>query len=113
MRSIVNSTFVSLDGVINHMGGWHFDFVDDELKSVALEQISECDALLMGRHTYESYVGVWPGRDDEMAKRLKAMPKHVVTTLRAIRSGTTATSSTDHTWLTRSGSSRPPPAAQS
>ena len=31
MRSIVNSTFVSLDGVINHMGGWHFDFVDDDI----------------------------------------------------------------------------------
>jgi hypothetical protein len=29
-RSIVNSTFVSLDGVINHMDRWHFDFVDDE-----------------------------------------------------------------------------------
>ena len=29
MGKIVNSTFVSLDGVINHMDRWHFDFVDD------------------------------------------------------------------------------------
>jgi hypothetical protein len=31
MGKIVNSTFVSLDGVINHMDRWHFDFVDDGL----------------------------------------------------------------------------------
>ena len=28
MGTIVNSTFVSLDGVINHMERWHFDFID-------------------------------------------------------------------------------------
>ena len=28
MRPIVCSSFVSLDGVINHMERWHFDYVD-------------------------------------------------------------------------------------
>jgi hypothetical protein len=30
MGKIVSSTFVSLDGVINHMDRWHFDFIDAE-----------------------------------------------------------------------------------
>jgi hypothetical protein len=30
MGRVINSTFISLDGVINHMDKWHFDFVDDE-----------------------------------------------------------------------------------
>ena len=40
MGKIVNSTFVSLDGVINHMDRWHFDFVDDESDAFALQQIA-------------------------------------------------------------------------
>ena len=35
MGKIVNSTFVSLDGVINHMNRWHFDFVDTESAGTA------------------------------------------------------------------------------
>lgn len=27
MGTISNSTFVSLDGVINHMDRWHFDYM--------------------------------------------------------------------------------------
>ena len=55
MGKIVNSTFVSLDGVINHMDRWHFDFVDDESDAFALQQLRDSDALLMGRRTYDVY----------------------------------------------------------
>ena len=41
MRRIVNSTFVSLDGVINHMERWHFDYIDQESEAIALEQLRE------------------------------------------------------------------------
>lgn len=30
MRRIVNSTYVSLDGVIEHLEQWHFDYFDDD-----------------------------------------------------------------------------------
>jgi dihydrofolate reductase len=80
MRKIMNSTFVSLDGVINHMDRWHFDFIDDELQALALEQIGESDALLLGRHTYDSYANAWPGRDGELADRINAIAKHVAST---------------------------------
>jgi hypothetical protein len=38
MGKIVNSAFVSLDGVINHMERWHFDFTDDESDVIALQR---------------------------------------------------------------------------
>ena len=80
MRKIVNSTFVSLDGVINHMERWHFDFIDDELEAHALDQLRESDALLLGRHTYEAYASAWPGRDGEVADRFNAMAKYLAST---------------------------------
>lgn len=80
MGKIVNSTFVSLDGVINHMERWHFDYVDAETDALALQQLQGSDALLMGRHTYDAYAGVWPGRDGALADRINAMTKYVAST---------------------------------
>lgn len=77
MRSIVNSTFVSLDGVINHMDKWHFDYVDSENDALALEQIAASDAMLMGRKTYDVYASAWPNRDGDYAQRINAIPKYV------------------------------------
>jgi dihydrofolate reductase len=80
MRKIVNSTFVSLDGVMNHMERWHFDFIDDELEALAIDQVRASDALLLGRNTYDIYASAWPGRDGELADRLNAMAKYVAST---------------------------------
>jgi dihydrofolate reductase len=77
MGKIVNSTFVSLDGVINHMDRWHFDFIDAESDAYAMRQLRDSDALLMGRRTYEIYASTWPGRDGEFAERINAMTKYV------------------------------------
>jgi dihydrofolate reductase len=78
MRRIVNSTFVSLDGVINHQDRWHADFVDDELQAMALDQLLQADAMLMGRHTYEGYAAVWPEIDSQYAGRINAITKYLV-----------------------------------
>jgi dihydrofolate reductase len=77
MRRIINSTFVSLDGVINHMDRWHFEFIDDETEAVALTQLEGCDALLMGRNTYEAYASAWPERDGALADRINEVTKYV------------------------------------
>src|SRR4051794_24753208 len=78
MGKIVNSTFVSLDGVINHMDSWHFDYVDGESDAFALQQLKASDSLLMGRRTYEGYASAWPTRhDNEYADHINAMPKYV------------------------------------
>jgi dihydrofolate reductase len=84
MGKVVNSTFVSLDGVINHMEAWHFDFIDDEADAFAGQQLRDSDALLMGRNTYEAYANAWPGREGDYPDRINAMPKYVASaTLRS------------------------------
>jgi dihydrofolate reductase len=60
MGKVINSTFVSLDGIINHMQAWHFDYIDEEHNQIAEEQLLAAEALLMGRKTYEVYVSAWP-----------------------------------------------------
>lgn len=77
MGKIVNSTFISLDGVVNHMDRWHFDYIDAESDAFALQQLRDSQAMLMGRNTYDVYAGAWPGRDGEYAERINAMPKYV------------------------------------
>ena len=80
MGKITNSTFVSIDGVINHMEAWHYAYIDAEADSIALEQLQASQALLMGRHTYETYAAVWPSRGGEYAHLINSMPKYVVST---------------------------------
>lgn len=78
MRPIVCQSFVSLDGVINHMEKWHFAYVDAEAESLALNQLRSSGALLMGRRTYEVYAGAWPGRKDDYSDLINELPKYVV-----------------------------------
>jgi dihydrofolate reductase len=80
MGKIINSTFVSIDGVINHMDVWHFDYTDDESAQIALEQLQASEALLMGRHTYDVYAASWPQRDGALADAINSMPKYVAST---------------------------------
>lgn len=48
MRKIINSTYVSLDGVI----GW-IPEIGEEKQQYASDLLFSCDTLLMGRKTYE------------------------------------------------------------
>jgi dihydrofolate reductase len=80
MGRIINSTFVSLDGVINHMPAWHFDYTDEEHDRINEELLLAADGLLMGRRTYEIYAAAWPGRDGALADRINSMQKYVAST---------------------------------
>jgi len=88
MSKIVVSEFVTLDGVMEAPGGepghphsgWVFDFIGDEQLRYKLEETLEAESLLIGRVTYESFAGAWPGRSGEFADKMNAMPKHVVST---------------------------------
>ncbi|HEY7488344.1 MAG TPA: dihydrofolate reductase family protein [Streptosporangiaceae bacterium] len=77
MGKVINSTFVSIDGVINHMEVWHFAYIGDQPDQIALDQIEASDALLMGRHTYEVYASAWPQRDGVYADKINSIPKYV------------------------------------
>jgi dihydrofolate reductase len=79
MRRLINSTCVSLDGVVTNPQEWTFAFRDDSANQFAFEQLMASDALLIGRRTYEAFAQVWPTMKDEQgfADRMNRMPKHV------------------------------------
>ena len=79
MRKIIISTQVSMDSVIDNPQNWVFDFVSDEFLSYVSEQFFECDALLMGRVTYEAFAEAWSARAgaDDFTDRMNSLPKYV------------------------------------
>ena len=78
MRKLVESTFVTLDGVIGDPQVWGPPYWDDEHGAYASKLLTPADALLLGRMTYEVFAQAWPQRSGDLyADRLNAMPKHV------------------------------------
>jgi dihydrofolate reductase len=80
MRRIISSTYVSLDGLIELLERWHFDYLDDATNQFEWDQLQAADALLMGRRTYEGFAEVWPSRTGEFADKINTMAKYVAST---------------------------------
>jgi dihydrofolate reductase len=80
MRRIINSTYMSLDGVVQKPELWTFDYRDDAAAKFGHDQLFNSDAVLMGRRTYEIFAEVWPSATDAegMADRMNSLPKYVV-----------------------------------
>ena len=78
MRKLVESTFVTLDGVIENPHHWSPPYWDDEHSAYAGKLLFASDALLLGRATYEGFAQAWPARSgDEYTDKINAMPKFV------------------------------------
>ncbi len=82
VRRIINSTYVTLDGVIQNpqdwpsVGGW-----TDQGTQVQTDLMERCDAVLMGRRTYDLFAPVWSARSgDPLSEGMNALPKYVVST---------------------------------
>jgi dihydrofolate reductase len=85
---LVVTEYVSLDGVIEDpvgmegtgLGDWTGPFKrgpeGDKFKH---EELFACDAVLLGRRTYEGFAAVWPTVKDEtgFAQRMNSLPKFV------------------------------------
>ena len=76
MRKLIESSFVSLDGVVTaeklapHWG--------PEGRAWALAELDKFDAFLFGRVTYENFAPRWSAvRGDPYMDRINAMPKYV------------------------------------
>lgn len=86
MRRLMVSEFITLDGVVEAPGGepghphtgWVFDYHGPELERYKLEELRGAESMLFGRVTYEGFAEAWHPRRGEIADRLNAMPKHVV-----------------------------------
>jgi dihydrofolate reductase len=77
MRKLIESTLVSLDGVIESPERWATAF-DDEAAQRSLEDLDNYDAFVMGRVTYERFLANWaPVSGNPYIDRINAMPKYV------------------------------------
>jgi dihydrofolate reductase len=91
LGKIIVSEFISLDGVIQAPGGedslgersgWTIPYFSEETAKFKLDDLLACDALLMGRVTYQIHAAAWPSMTDEegFADRMNSLPKYVVST---------------------------------
>jgi dihydrofolate reductase len=94
---LTTTTFVSLDGVMQGIGGpdedrsggferggWTTPLFDTEAGTYLNEVYQRADAFLFGRRTYEIFAGSWGAVADPginpIAKALNTMPKYVAST---------------------------------
>ena len=94
MRTLVASTFLTLDGVMQapggpeedptsgfRWGGWSTGYWDDRMQEVMGEAMSRPFDLLLGRKTYDIFAAHWPSvTDDPGAAALNTTTKYVVST---------------------------------
>jgi len=78
MRKIIEHLLVSLDGVFagTDLSGFAA-YTDDVYMQDRLGQLLSCDAMLMGRNTYETFAQMWPAMTHPLADRVNAIPKYV------------------------------------
>ena len=82
MRAIINSTYITLDGVIQNPQNWpSVGGFTGQGTQIQTELMAKCDAILMGRHTYESFAPAWSARSgDPLSDGMNSLPKYVATT---------------------------------
>lgn len=80
MGRLINSTYVSLDGAVQHPERFTFGFRSDDGAKYAHDLLYSADAVLMGKNTYDAFAAVWPTANDEagLAERMNALPRYVV-----------------------------------
>jgi len=88
MRKIIVSEFITLDGVVeapggnetaHPHGGWQTAYRSPEAGQYKMEELASVDTLLLGRKTYDQFVGYWPNQSGEgFADRINQYPKYIV-----------------------------------
>jgi len=87
VRKVIESTFVSLDGIIDDTRPstasraepqhWGQPYWDEDHNGYSAELIGAADALLLGRVTYEGFAEAWSGQFGPVADAINGMPKYV------------------------------------
>ena len=75
MRKLIESTLVSLDGVIEAPERWAI--FDEEATQRSMQELDNYDAFVMGRVTYERFSENWGAGGNPYMDRISAMPKYV------------------------------------
>jgi dihydrofolate reductase len=98
MGELTLTTFLTLDGIMQApggpqedtsgdfpYGGWLVPHADPDTGGAVVDNISKAGAFLLGRGTYDIFVGHWPKIDDPndpIAARLNGLPKYVASRTR-------------------------------
>jgi dihydrofolate reductase len=90
MRKLINSTYVTLDGVIADPM-WTMPYFDAEASAFAGSQTEAADAMLMGRVTYDGMSVAWPAMDE-------SDPSTGAAYFNNVRKYVASTTLTDPTW---------------
>jgi dihydrofolate reductase len=99
VRKLIESTLVSLDGVIEAPERWAI--FDEEATQRSMRELDNYDAFVMGRVTYERFRENWGAGGNPYIDRIGAMPKYVA-----------SRSLTEVTWnATLLGSTSSPPSS--
>ena len=78
MRKLIESTFMTLNGVIDNPQNWSGPYWDDEYMAYNAALMENVDAQVLGRATYEAFAEAWSQRaGDPFADKFNAMPKYV------------------------------------
>jgi dihydrofolate reductase len=78
MRKIIEHTLASIDGVATGPQlRRFFEYRDDAYYRDGLGELLACEAMLMGRTTFEEFAKIWPGRSHPWADRLNNIKKYV------------------------------------
>ena len=83
MRQLINSTYITLDGVVEAPHLWPplRGTSGGEGERIQTELLQACDLVLMGRRTYDVFAPAWTSRSgDPYSDRINAMRKVVVST---------------------------------
>jgi dihydrofolate reductase len=80
VRKIINSTYITLDGAIQNPQDWPATGgFSDDVFAIQSELLLGCDAVLMGRRTYEACAPAWSaGSGNPYTERINNIPKYVV-----------------------------------
>jgi dihydrofolate reductase len=78
MRKLIESTFLSLNGVISDPQRWSPPYWDDEHAAYSQALMDGVEAQVLGRVTYEGFAAAWSQRGgDPFTDHFNAMPKYV------------------------------------
>jgi dihydrofolate reductase len=77
LRKLIESTFVSLNGVVEDPRRWAMAYFDEAAAADSLEALLRSDASLMGRGTYEYLGSTFPTLAGPYAERVNTIRKYV------------------------------------
>jgi dihydrofolate reductase len=80
MRKLIESTYVSLNGLFTGDAWWAAQMQlprTDRHNAHALELLHGAEGLVLGRATYEVFAQTWPSQTGALAEQLNTLPKYV------------------------------------